>query len=288
MPEHDALIIGEQGRGAAQLDAGPRVALLGGARLRPVSPASLLPAGEDTSDHQNDVVWLYDMATAGLTRVFTTPYGAETTGPVYVSALGLTRIGLARWMGCAGADQIPLPHACTRPRPCSLPQYPNLNGYSYFSVVVQHPYGATNGRGRTNHVTNNPTHHTRTPSSGILQPQTPPPPQPTHPTPLIRPLQPRRRVRPGQAVSAGQLRPSGLVGPGGPFPGELMDAWGLGLLVHVALVDCGVCELVCLCPTQTYSPANGVSQSVVRPASAVCEGEDTYVVAVQVGEEGNE
>jgi secreted PhoX family phosphatase len=59
--------------------------------------------GEDTTDgHQNDVVWAYNIVTRELTRIFSTPYGAETTG-VY-------------W-------------------------YPNLNGHAYIKAQVQHPYG---------------------------------------------------------------------------------------------------------------------------------------------------
>lgn len=58
--------------------------------------------GEDTSEHQNDVIWAYDMETAALTRILTTPYGAETTSPYW---------------------------------------YPNIGGYAYLTASVQHPYG---------------------------------------------------------------------------------------------------------------------------------------------------
>jgi len=59
--------------------------------------------GEDTgSGHQNDVIWAYDLGTASLTRIQTTPYGSETTSPYF---------------------------------------YPNINGYGYLMSVVQHPYG---------------------------------------------------------------------------------------------------------------------------------------------------
>jgi len=62
-----------------------------------------LVIGEDTgSGHQNDAIWSYNLATKALTRIFTTPYGAETTSP-YV--------------------------------------YPNLNGFGYMTSAVQHPYG---------------------------------------------------------------------------------------------------------------------------------------------------
>ena len=43
-----------------------------------------LMIGEDTeTGHQNDVVWSYSLDDGKLTRVQTTPYGAETTS-VYV------------------------------------------------------------------------------------------------------------------------------------------------------------------------------------------------------------
>ncbi len=58
--------------------------------------------GEDTSSHQNDVVWAYQLDTGKLSRILTTPYGSETTS-VYV--------------------------------------YPNIGGWSYIKAVVQHPYG---------------------------------------------------------------------------------------------------------------------------------------------------
>ena len=52
--------------------------------------------------HQNDAVWSMDLATKALTRIETTPYGAETTS-VFV--------------------------------------YLDVNGFSYIMSVVQHPYG---------------------------------------------------------------------------------------------------------------------------------------------------
>ena len=59
--------------------------------------------GEDTgSGHQNDAVWSYDLASGELTRILTTPYGAETT---------------------------------------SVYAYPDVNGHGYVMAVVQHPYG---------------------------------------------------------------------------------------------------------------------------------------------------
>ena len=64
--------------------------------------------GEDTGNHQNDMVWVYhfnvdEEERPRMTRIATTPYGAETTSPYW---------------------------------------YPNLkNGHSYITLVVQHPYG---------------------------------------------------------------------------------------------------------------------------------------------------
>ncbi|WP_394850479.1 DUF839 domain-containing protein [Pendulispora brunnea] len=62
-----------------------------------------LIVGEDSGDgHQNDVAWAYNTNTRTLTRIFSTPYGSETTG--------------AYW-------------------------FPNVNGYGYLKMQVQHPYG---------------------------------------------------------------------------------------------------------------------------------------------------
>ena len=59
--------------------------------------------GEDTgSGHQNDIVWAYDMTSARLSRIQTTPYGSETTSPYF---------------------------------------YPSINGWSYVMSVIQHPFG---------------------------------------------------------------------------------------------------------------------------------------------------
>ncbi len=58
--------------------------------------------GEDTTDgHQNDALWAYDLQRRELTRILTSPYGAEVTG--------------AYW-------------------------YPNLGGHGYLKVQIQHPY----------------------------------------------------------------------------------------------------------------------------------------------------
>lgn len=59
--------------------------------------------GEDTGDgHQNDAIWSMDLEDGKLTRIFSTPYGSETTSPYF---------------------------------------YPNVNGHAYLMAVVQHPYG---------------------------------------------------------------------------------------------------------------------------------------------------
>ncbi|GLI60239.1 hypothetical protein VaNZ11_002328, partial [Volvox africanus] len=58
--------------------------------------------GEDTSEHVNDVMWAYDLETRSLTRIFSTPYGSETTSTYW---------------------------------------YSNVNGFSYIQATVQHPYG---------------------------------------------------------------------------------------------------------------------------------------------------
>ena len=68
-----------------------------------VAGRKTLLIGEDTGDgHQNDMVFSFNVGAGKLTRIVTTPYGAETT---------------------------------------SLYDYPNLNGFGYIVTVVQHPYG---------------------------------------------------------------------------------------------------------------------------------------------------
>jgi hypothetical protein len=51
--------------------------------------------------HRNDVLWAYDLKNSKLTRILSTPVGAEVTSPMY---------------------------------------YRNINGWDYITVVVQHPY----------------------------------------------------------------------------------------------------------------------------------------------------
>jgi len=65
--------------------------------------------GEDTRAHRNDVVWYYDLKTNLMQRVFSTPYGSETTGPYW---------------------------------------YADINGWSYMLMVVQHPYGESDNEKR--------------------------------------------------------------------------------------------------------------------------------------------
>jgi uncharacterized protein len=59
--------------------------------------------GEDSSSgHQNDASWAVNVTTKAMTRITTSPYGAENT---------------------------------------SLDWYADINGYAYLMTVVQHPYG---------------------------------------------------------------------------------------------------------------------------------------------------
>jgi len=61
-----------------------------------------LVIGEDTGEHQNDMIWVYNLESKELTRIQTTPYGSETTSPYF---------------------------------------YPDINGFSYMMSVIQHPFG---------------------------------------------------------------------------------------------------------------------------------------------------
>ncbi|MBE7357401.1 DUF839 domain-containing protein [Campylobacter sp. RM12327] len=68
-----------------------------------INNTGTLIIGEDTGNgHQNDAIWSYNIAEDKLSRIFTTPYGSETTSPYY---------------------------------------YNNIGGYGYIMAVVQHPYG---------------------------------------------------------------------------------------------------------------------------------------------------
>ncbi len=61
-----------------------------------------LVIGEDSGSHQNNAVWSDDLNTRRLTRIATTPFGAEAT---------------------------------------SLFWHANINGFGYLTLVTQHPYG---------------------------------------------------------------------------------------------------------------------------------------------------
>eukprot|EP00961_Rhodomonas_salina_P150937 2032552-Rhodomonas_salina.1 len=62
--------------------------------------------GEDTGEHWNDVIWVYDFHTKGLTRIFSTPTAAETTSPYW---------------------------------------HHDINGFNYITAVVQHPRSSLTG-----------------------------------------------------------------------------------------------------------------------------------------------
>ena len=58
--------------------------------------------GEDTGYHPNDFIWSMNLETSKLTRILTSPYGAETTSPFV---------------------------------------YKNFGGHGYMTTVIQHPFG---------------------------------------------------------------------------------------------------------------------------------------------------
>jgi len=64
--------------------------------------SGVLVVAEDSSNHEIDMIWAYDVATGGLTRIQSSPYGSETTA--------------AYW-------------------------YPNINGWGYLSSIIQDPFG---------------------------------------------------------------------------------------------------------------------------------------------------
>ena len=63
--------------------------------------SGVLIIAEDTSRHEIDMIWAYNVADGGLARIQTTPYGSETTGTYW---------------------------------------FPNINGWGYLTSVVQHPF----------------------------------------------------------------------------------------------------------------------------------------------------
>jgi len=62
---------------------------------------TLIIAEDSSKGHQNDFIWAYHLEDKSLTRIMTTPYGAEATS-VYI--------------------------------------YPNINGFAYLMAVIQHPF----------------------------------------------------------------------------------------------------------------------------------------------------
>ncbi len=72
----------------------------------------VLLIGEDTGSHVNDMVWAMDIkgGTNLLTRIFTAPAGSETTSPFWD---------------------------------------PNIGGYGYLMMVIQHPFGESDLSGYT-------------------------------------------------------------------------------------------------------------------------------------------
>ncbi|BBN60125.1 alkaline phosphatase PhoX [Hydrogenovibrio marinus] len=64
--------------------------------------AHLLVVGEDTSKHPNDMVWAYHTKSDEMQRIFTVPFGAETTSPYW---------------------------------------YKDINGFGYLTMTTQHPFG---------------------------------------------------------------------------------------------------------------------------------------------------
>jgi secreted PhoX family phosphatase len=61
--------------------------------------------------HRNDVLWAYDLKNSKLTRILSSPVGAEVTSPMY---------------------------------------YRNINGWDYITAVIQHPYGESDTDQTTN------------------------------------------------------------------------------------------------------------------------------------------
>ena len=67
-----------------------------------ITGQNILLIAEDTDAHQNDMVWARVMAKGAMTRIMSTPYGAQAT---------------------------------------SVDWYPDVNGHGYLMAVVQHPFG---------------------------------------------------------------------------------------------------------------------------------------------------
>lgn len=65
-----------------------------------LADSDILVIGEDTSKHENNMIWAYNIKDKTLDRIFTTPLGAETTSPFW---------------------------------------HKNVNGHGYMTTVAQHP-----------------------------------------------------------------------------------------------------------------------------------------------------
>lgn len=71
---------------------------------------NILTIGEDTGKHENNIIWNYDLSTGSLTRILSTPIGAETTSPFW---------------------------------------YTNVNGWGYLTAVTQHPDTESDDKGES-------------------------------------------------------------------------------------------------------------------------------------------
>ena len=75
-----------------------------------LAESNILMIGEDTGNHENNIVWAYDLENKELQRVLATPKGAETTSPFW---------------------------------------YKDINGFGYMSVVTQHPDETSDDAGQS-------------------------------------------------------------------------------------------------------------------------------------------
>ena len=73
--------------------------------------SSSTSAATGNKAHRNDVLWAYDLKNNKLTRILSSPVGAEVTSPMY---------------------------------------YRNINGWDYITAVIQHPYGESDTDQTTN------------------------------------------------------------------------------------------------------------------------------------------
>lgn len=72
--------------------------------------SDILVIGEDSSHHQNNIVWAYDVKRKSLSRIMSAPLGAETTSPFW---------------------------------------YKDINGFGYLLLTVQHPSTTSSHRGES-------------------------------------------------------------------------------------------------------------------------------------------